>query len=85
MVLVDLALLGRELVAEAGLNDDECRGEAYDKRIEAEEDVVVFVGARAAAPEGFGDDAEHGAAIEQECAVGADGELEVADGVTGAD
>jgi hypothetical protein len=77
VVLMDLALLRSELVAKSGLDEDERRRHADDERVETEEDVVVLVGGRAAGPEGFGDDAEHGAAIEQEGAVGADGELDI--------
>ena len=85
VILVDLAHFGRELVAEAGLDDNERRGHADDEGVEAEEDAVLVVGGSAAAPEGLGNDAEHGTAVEEEGAVGAEGEFEVAEGVAGTD
>ena len=83
VVLVDLAHLWGELVAEAGLDDDERRGHADDERVEAEEDVVVASARVRRLQSGLGNDAEHGAAVEQEGAVGAEGEFEVAEGSGG--
>jgi hypothetical protein len=85
VVLVDLAHFGREFVAQAGFDDDERGRHADDEGVEAEEDAVLVVGRGAAAPERFGDDAEHGTAVEEEGAVGAESELERAEDAMGAD
>ncbi len=85
VVLVDLPHFGGELVAETGFDDDERRGHADDERVEAKEDAVLVIGRSAAAPERLGNYAEHGATVEEEGAVGAEGQFEVAEGMAGAD
>jgi hypothetical protein len=58
---------------------------ADDDGIEAEKDAILGVGGSAPFPEGFGDDAEHGSAVEEVGSVAEDGQLEVADGGAAAD
>ncbi len=82
---INLVEFGRELVADAGFDGDGVLTGAHDDGIEAEKDAVLRVGGSAFFPERFGDDAEHGSAVEEIVAVGEDGELEVADGGAAAD
>src|SRR5207245_252426 len=77
LVGVDLAHLGGLLVADAGLDDHGVFAGADDDGVEAEQDAVLVVGRDALLPQGLGHDAEHGSAVEQVGAVGADGQLEV--------
>lgn len=62
---------GRELIADAGLDEDGFVMGADDGAVGAEEDAVLVVDGGTLLPEGLGDDAEHGTAVEAEGAVGA--------------
>jgi hypothetical protein len=77
---VDLPHFWRLLVADAGFDEDDRGAGADDDGVHAEEDAVELVGWDALLPERFGHDAEHGPAVEEVGAVGAEGEGEVAEG-----
>jgi hypothetical protein len=87
---VDLCKLWWQFLAEASFNDRRVqagRGAgADDEGVEAEGDAVLVVAGNGAVPEGFGDDAEHGTAVEVAEAVGEDEQLGAgAELVTGAE
>ncbi len=67
-----------KLVADPCLNDDRLLACLDDDGVGAEQDAVLIVGRRALLPQGLGDDAEHGSAIEVVRAVAQNCELKLA-------
>src|ERR1035437_3383877 len=66
------------LIAAAGFDQDGVVARADDIAVEGERDAVEFVGRGLTAPEGFGDDAEHGAAIPPIDGIANQGQAEIA-------
>src|SRR5580658_9171197 len=64
--VVDGALFGVPFGAVAGFNEDVFVLSADEKRVGAHADAIFFVGRRFFLPKDFGNDAEHGAAVERE-------------------
>lgn len=82
MVLVDLALFRVQLVPEAELDQHQRFFQPDGQRIQPEQDAIFLVRRSAPAPERLRDDAEHGAAIQEEAAVRTEREFGIAEGVT---
>ena len=83
--MVNRLHFGRLLVADSRLDDHDVSAGADDGGVEAEQDAIFLVGRHTLLPERFWNNAEHGSAIEQVGAIGADGQLEIAHGGTGTD
>ena len=77
-VFKEAAALLRQLVARAGFDEDGVIAGADGEGIHGEGQTVLRVGGDLFFPERFGNDAEHGSAIEIEGAVGEEGEFEIA-------
>ena len=75
---VDVAALGVPFIARAGLDEDPLPCRANQQQFMARR-MRLRSSAGRRAPTGLGDDAEHGAAVEAERAVGRGGEFEVAE------
>src|SRR6185312_9126086 len=73
----NVAKLFRKLVADAGFNRNGVLARADNDRVEPEQDAVLVVGWRALLPQGLGDHAEHGSAIEQIVSITKDSQLKV--------
>jgi hypothetical protein len=85
VILVDRAHLCGLLVADAGFDEDGGVRGSDDGGVEAEEEVVIGVGWGALGPKGLRNDAEHGAAVQEEGAVRAEGDFEVTHKVAATD
>ena len=79
LVAEDLAHPGRMLVADAGLDDHGVPARAHHRGVQSQPDAVVRVRRDAPLPQRLGHHTEHGAAVQQVDAIGADGHLKVAE------
>ena len=77
-VAMNCAHLGGLLVADAGFDQHHSVAGAHDHTVGPQHDPILLIRSGAAAPQRLGNDAEHGAAIEQKGTIRAEQKLEVA-------